>query len=156
MKRTQEEILARIDAVAEEDFFGTQRNDLACFLTFENAKPFLNPEATKESWKESTDSIGTPVDNIKGYMPFALEKAENHRGLSAGRSIEHFKAWLWLLGDDELLAFADDHANYRNYGVPILRKIGEKYGLELPDDDWFENMGKGKPCRQGCQEGCGR
>ena len=33
-------------------------------------------------------------------MTFAWDKANNERNLSAGRSINHFEVWLWLLGDE--------------------------------------------------------
>ena len=43
------------------------------------------------------------------------------------RSIEHMKAWLWLL-NDPLGARLDDL--YRHYGKPCLRAICEKYGWD--------------------------
>ena len=153
--RTQKEILARIDEIREEDFFGVEQSDLIGYLDFDNAKPFLKPETTEASWTEILDKRVTPLDEMKKYMSFALDKAENHRGLSAGRSVSHFRAWLWLIGDDELLAFINKEENYRYYGVPILRKIGEKYNIPLPTDEtWFNNMSNGNRCSADCREGC--
>lgn len=153
--RTQKQIIARIEQIKEEDCFGVEQSDLIYYLTFDNAKPFLKPETTEATWNERLEKHRTPLGEIKEYMAFALDKAENHRGLSAGRSISHFKSWLWLVGDDELLAFISKGENYKNYGAPILRKIGEKYNIPLPtDDDWFKNMSNGRMCRADCDEGC--
>ena len=88
-------------------------------------------------------------------MPFACEKASGHRGISASRSIEHFRNWLWLLGDDELLEFSGGDNNYINCGAPILKAIADKYRFDWPDDDGLNRMARGEPCVDGCVEGCG-
>lgn len=90
------------------------------------------------------------------YMPFALGKAQDHRGLSASRSIDHFRAWLWMLSDDETLGFCDVEENYTNYGAPILREICENYGFDTPAETWFANMASGGPCSPDCRDGCGQ
>jgi hypothetical protein len=71
-------------------------------------------------------------------MPFAWEKANDCRGLSANRSIEHMTAWLWMLGDD--LADKMDGL-YEYYGKPCLRAICEKYGCKWQqwDDGVWRN-----------------
>jgi len=72
-------------------------------------------------------------------VAFGWGKVRNHRGLSADRTILKMKAWLWLLGDDELEAFAADYANYPQYGAPILKAICEKYDFPIPEDvTWCE------------------
>lgn len=149
--RTQDEILAHIKEV--DSFLDFQESTLMEFLDYKNAKPYLKDEVTEEEWKKAQNL--DPVWHIRDYMPFAIEKASNHRGISAGRSIEHMRAWLWLLGDDETLAFADADQNYPNYGAPILKKICEKYQIEWPaDNKALNNMAEGKECRPGCDEGC--
>jgi hypothetical protein len=35
---------------------------------------------------------------------------------------------VWLLRDDELLAFLEDNDNYLDYGRPMLTQIESKYG----------------------------
>ena len=92
---------------------------------------------------------------MKSYMDFALGKAESHRGISTGRSLQHFEAWLWLLGDQDTLDYIQDDDNYANYGAPALKKICEVYNFSIPQEDWFENMANGKKCASDCFEGCG-
>jgi hypothetical protein len=82
-------------------------------------------------------------------MAFAWGKARDHRGISASRSVEKMRTWVWLLDDPEITA------NYQNYGAPILRAICERYGFPIPDGDDMRRMSEGEPCRDGCDEGCG-
>lgn len=123
--RTQQEILQRIRERENDDFFGYERSDLVDYLEYENAKPFLNDTTTKESWgKEPRKS---PKDVMIEYMPFAWDKANNFRGLSASRSMSHYISWLWLDGDDELWKTLED---YEFYGKPQLVKICGYLGLD--------------------------
>lgn len=139
--KTQAEIIARIKEVeaSGEDFFGAMRNDLLQFLTFENAKEFLKEDATEEAWNEIRTKAGISgegddsmvIKEMLDYLPFAWDKANNCRGLSAGRSIDHMKAYLWLLGDNELLDYAEN--SYCLYGKNVLKKISEKYNFPWKD-----------------------
>jgi hypothetical protein len=135
-KRTQQEILDRIEKISKDDFFGFQTGDLINFLTFDNAKKWLKEGVTAEEWEPYTD----PVERIKDYMPFAWDKANDCRGLSAGRSIEHMKAWLWLDGKEEL---ADKMESlYEYYGKPCLRAICVEYGIDwkaLDNNEWVNS-----------------
>lgn len=127
LKRNQAEILKRIEERKKNDFFGFETGDYIDYLTFKNAKPFLVEGITEEEWKVTEED---PIDQIKQYMDFAWDKANEKRGLSANRSIAHMVAWLWLAGEDELAAWADDESNYYHYGKPILQKICEHYELD--------------------------
>lgn len=69
------------------------------------------------------------IRQMKDYFDFAVDKALGQRGISASRSIAHYKAWIWLLGDDEFLQEIEN-SEYAPYGVPILTKIGKKYGFD--------------------------
>lgn len=155
LKRTQEEIVARLKVIEErgDDFMGTIRSDMVDYLDYEHAKPFLKEGVTLEQWNDAKQV--DPLIELRGYMPFALDKAEGHRGISAGRSIQHMQTWLWLMGDDELLEFAENDNNYPNYGVPILAAICKKYYIQTPDEEWFKNMSQGSSCTPDCDEGCG-
>lgn len=125
-KRTQEEIVERINKVKELDILNTWA-DLIIYLDFEHAKPFLKESSKPEEWKQYDYTEEAVIKEMENYMTFAWEKARGERGISASRSIMHFQHWLFLLGDDEMLKFAEDDGNYSMYGKPILTKICEKY-----------------------------
>lgn len=130
-QRTQAEIVARIEFIKADDFFGFETSDLIDFLDYEHAKPYIKPEVTKEQWEKRDHK--TPEEHIKSYMNFAWDKANNKRGLSAGRSVSHYRSWTWLACNDELLNFINSDNNYAPYGKPILAKICEYY--KLPNED---------------------
>lgn len=130
-KRTQKEIMARIQRVAKDDVMGFQIEDLMSYLSPENAeKVFVKVygKSPKRDLKKLHEPCTThPVDKIKEYMPFAWEKANNRKGISAYRTMMHMKSWLWLDGDNKLSKQMD---NYTDYGKPQLRVICEKYGID--------------------------
>lgn len=86
--RTPEEILAEIaTCTMATDFAGVRRGDLIEFLPYEDAKAFLREGITEDEWKDAQKPA--TMEAIKAavtdYMPFAWEKANNCRGLSAVR-----------------------------------------------------------------------
>ncbi len=127
--RTQEEIMDRFNKV--DDLFGTQKDDLIEYLQFENAKQYLKPEyvqkveAGEETWEVRTDAKAA----ILGYLDFAYGKAEDERGLSAGRSMLHFRSWIWLDDPEFYDQIVFDIDNYTNYGMSVLNKISKHYGF---------------------------
>jgi len=76
-------------------------------------------------------------------MPFAWEKANGCRGISASRSLRHMVAWLWLDGQDEFLEKWNDLRDYEYYGKPQLIAICELYGIDWKkfDDGVRTNIG---------------
>lgn len=158
--RTQEEIMARIESIKGADFFGFETGDLIEALGWEHALKYIKPEKHEEakaSWGEpSTDD--DIKEQIREYIGFAYDKCVGHRGLSAGRSVDHFRAWCWLIGADEIVAFIDA-GNYRNYGAPVIKRVAEHFGVELPEHSRteFERMAKGLACtgKHTCDDGCG-
>lgn len=155
--RTQEEISARYDALKGQ-FMWFGGEVLLGYLDYDHAKPFLKPETTAEKWTpcERTRSDDDVLERMRDYMAFAWEKVEDHRGISAGRSVEKMTEWLWLLGDDDLVRFAEDEDNYPQYGAPVLKAICDKYGFPIPDNSMVANMSAGRECVSHCDEGCGR
>lgn len=135
--RTQREILDRIESDEADDMFDVQKSDLVDYLDFDNAKPYLNSDYIKqvESGEEKWHEPKSPAENIKDYMPFAWEKANNKRGLSAARSLCHMKTWLWLDGYDEL---SESILDYEYYGKPQLIEICRLYGLD--SDQWDDGI----------------
>lgn len=131
MDRTTQEIIARIEAIKEHDWLGTEQSDLIDFLPYEDAKQYLKPEVTKEQWEART--VTPPLEQAKDYLTFAWDKANNCRGLSAGRSLNHLRAWLWLAGHDEIV---DGHFNdYTHYGKFQLVIASEVVGFNWRSQD---------------------
>lgn len=139
--KTQKQILAHIEEIKANDFFGFATSDLMNALTFENAKQFLKPEATKKEWEKFRFKTSAQVKKkLTEYIPFAWEKANNCRGLSASRSMSHFMAWVWLLGDEEYFGDLED---YQYYGKDNLVKLCKFYGLDPKKwDDGIRSNGE--------------
>lgn len=140
--RTQEEIVAKIEA--SQSLFGFEKSVWVGGLDFAHAKPYLKEEVTEAEWE-----VENPLDAMRVYMVFAIEKATDHRGLSAGRSVENLNAWTWLLGCEPITE------PYPQYGVPILKALAQRHGLDWPDDTALERMAQGLPCHDDCMDGCG-
>lgn len=127
---------------------------VAQFLTFEQAKPLLEADAKPEDWKQEALNQETVIQGMRAYMEFAWGKVQDHRGLSASRSVNKMRAWVWLLGDDDTLKLLEG-APHAMYGAPKLAVICEKYGFPIPAGENIQNMINGKPCYAGCDQGCG-
>jgi len=155
--RTASEIVARIEEIKNRDMFGFSISGLIEQLPYANAKPYLKDGVTESEWNSDREGVKSPIAQIAEYMPFAISKAEDHRGLSAGRSVDRMSSWVWLMGDEKYNEI--DWDNYQNYGAPILRQICEMVGIDwraIAHGKDFENMSLGKPCIPSCDEGCGQ
>jgi hypothetical protein len=156
LPRSQEQIAARIESIKADDFFGFRREVLLGSLDFEHARPFLKAEATVEAWEEepAETTVESVLQSATKYLDFAFGKALDHRGISAGRSVEKMTEYAWLLGDDALAERMGGH--YAQYGMPALLAFAERFDLPIPEDERVERMGQGLKCRPDCDEGCGR
>ncbi len=137
LKRTQDEIVARIKYLRSDnhDILGFRRDVLYPFLDWEHAKEFVKDGITKKDWEPDMET--DPETEIRNYMPFAWGKANDCRGISANRSIDHMESWLWLDGKDELSKTIWD--GYEYYGKPNLVRVCKEYGInwkELDNDYW--------------------
>lgn len=157
--RTPEQIVARMAEVeaAGTDWLGTQRTDLLGQLPWAHAKPFLILTATEQEWEQARAENADVRTAAVDYLRFALGKVIDHRGISAGRSIDHYAAWLWLL---ELDTDGLEAIDYPQYGAPKLAFAAAQLGVPLPfdgDDEraMFERMAAGNRCEYGCDAGCG-
>lgn len=150
--KTIDEIIKEI--TQDTSILGFRTETLIQFLTFEQAKPFLIETAKKEDWKDNPLTEESVKEQMKKYMEFAWTKVEDHRGLSANRSIEKMEAFLWILEDDKTLAKVKE-TGYAQYGAPKLKVICERYGFHIPMSSKLINMMEGKLCVEGCEEGCG-
>lgn len=149
--RTQEEIVQIVRA-DDDDIFGFAKSILVPYLDFEHAREFLKPDVTAEQWKQLPQDRQKILANIREYMEFAWGKVEDHRGLSAGRSVDKLTAWAWLLDDD--VAKRMNEADYAQYGAPKLAIACKAFELPIPDSDEIRNMIAGRPCVDSCELGC--
>lgn len=154
--RTPEEIVVEIKA--SRGFLDFTLDALLHYLPFEHAREFLKEGTTAAEWAEATKSTDRTVEGVmaeaRAYAAFAWSKVEDHRGISASRSIDKMSAWVWLLSDDDLLAKVEA-APYPQYGAPKLKAICEGLGFPVPDSKEIDRMCKGKACHRGCANGCG-
>ena len=160
--RTEEEVLARLRAIngSEEDFLGWRSSVLLAYLPYEKAKEFFGvPDNDLE--QDWDTEIRRPNDEahvreeIREYLIFAMDKMDNHRGISASRSVLKMGEWVWLvLGDDASEVYQS--APYENYGAPAIKTAADLFGLQ---DVWvahltpvIEKMVRGKACRLLCPD----
>ena len=130
--KTVEQVKEKLKEGFKTDPFGFGSSDLIHTLPFEDAKEylveeFLSKEGAKEEWENNRITTDEHVlMRIRGYIPFAQEKIDDERGLSADRSCQHFIAWFWLI-DEEFSKKLEDLYNYHYapYGQPVLDAVKE-------------------------------
>ncbi|WP_206061618.1 hypothetical protein [Nonomuraea basaltis] len=150
---TQDQIVARIREIEQDDFFGFRREVLVMALDFEHARAFLVGDATDDTWEPPT--AAKTGQDAKEYYDFALGKIRHHRGLSAERSVDKLGEYAWLLGRDDVVA-AMKAQPYCQYGAPIVKAFADGFGLAWPDEPEVNRMVAGEPCEDGCERGCER
>jgi hypothetical protein len=150
--RAQDEILARIRAAERVDVFGFAWDILFAALDYDHAKPFLMDGTTKEQWPGIAGDIAVKKDAL-AYLEFAWGKAEEHRGISADRSVTKLTEYCWLLGLDVARIEA---APYPQYGCPKLKVVSELLGAVLPTSPELLRMMNGDCCVPACDSGCGK
>lgn len=154
ISRSEEEILNAFKE-ASSAMFGFAAEDYLVALPFASAKPYLKDDVTEEDWKMvATRTRESVLAKMKEYASFAWSKVTGHRGISAGRNLDHYRAWCWLLGDEESVALLDAEGGYAPYGAPKLAFVCKKYDLFIPDSDEARRMSEGKPCCDICSYGC--
>lgn len=132
---TQEQIVERIRERIDHDVLHFEIQYYFEYITHEQAKLWLKPDSKAENWDEpKTLDREAIIADMRGYMPFAFGKAHGQRGISATRSIYHYIAWTWLIGDTEFSKEIQDDANYAPYGLTALRMICEKYGFKEEEE----------------------
>lgn len=70
---------------------------------------------------------------LRADVEFAIEKAVNHRGISAGLMNGVLVAWCIVLENGL------EHTDYSWYGDKLIKKIDELYGFGLVDNDTFDS-----------------
>lgn len=156
--RTQDEILARINYLADnapsEDFLGFRQEVLIGALDLEHVNVLAAARGADEIPAADYESAAQ-IEAALSYLEFAWGKAADHRGISAGRSVQKLAEWAWLFGLDDVVHQMTE-GPYQNYGAPALKVFAEAMGQELPTSEDLVNMMQGLPCRPDCDEGCGR
>ncbi|MEU4590035.1 hypothetical protein [Micromonospora aurantiaca (nom. illeg.)] len=159
MIRTQEQILARFKAITDSgtDWMGFRREVLIDSMTLDTLKRALPDVNTngRDDYVKPEALEGKARD----YLTFAIGKAVDHRGISAGRSVDKLREYAWLLGRDDVVQAMED-AEYEQYGVPKLKAFATGLGWPWPadGDGWREKalsrMAEGLPCDPDCADGC--
>lgn len=158
--RTPVQIVDHCLAITGEDTFGWQRQTVIIYgLSFADAQRlgFVKPGTEDDgSWPEP--SVERTEAAARGYLVFAIGKAIDHRGISASRSVEKLAAFAWLLGSDATVK-SIHAADYAQYGAPQLKAfaigMGWSGAWEVHATPELERMAEGRPCHDGCDDGCG-
>lgn len=128
--RTQAEILARIKATQPNDMLGFEWQEYLGALTKESIETLrgglLRSDADMSEWDPWFKTDEDIRKHCIGYMDFAWEKANSCRGISASRTMSHYKAWLWLLGENGF----GDLQDYKHYGKDNLVRICKFFDLD--------------------------
>jgi len=141
---TADQIIERIKDRKKGDMLGFEWQEYCPYLNYEQLvragvefKEDLS-DTDKKAINDVTvldrDKI---IEQMRDYMPFAVGKAENQRGISASRSLSHYVAWIWLAGDFDFSKEIDENHNSAgdgDYGLWILEKICEKYGFSKTEE----------------------
>jgi len=88
-------------------------------------------EYIKEGYEPNPLTREEVLKEMSEYMPFAIMKAKDQRGLSAARSIWKYEQWLWVLEDP----LYEEIGIYDDYGMEHLHKIAGKYDLPLKEEE---------------------
>lgn len=148
---------------ANDDMFGWRREILVPALDYERAKPFLNDDVTAEVWNEKgTEALEESIRSAAvEYLSFAIGKMDDHRGLSASRSVDKMREFAWMLGVDDVDDLVD-RTVYRQYGAPVIKAIVDRLGSPFTEvwegsvTDRVRRMAESLPCEDGCEDGCSR
>jgi hypothetical protein len=153
LARSQDEIAERFRRSRDDDTLGFRAEVLIGSLDYEHAKPFLKSDVGPQDWTDTALTVEVVSEEANKYLGFAFGKALDHRGLSAGRSVQKLTEWAWLLGRDDVVE-AMDSADYAQYGVPKLVAFARGFDLPVPEDEELERMARGERCRPDCEDGC--
>ena len=73
------------------------------------------------------------IMQLKEDVKFGIEKAINHRGISASLMYDVLRSWCIVLENGL------EHTAYGWYGDRLIRKIDEKYNFGLVTEDTFDD-----------------
>lgn len=131
--KTLEEVL-RDHKDHETTFDGRLGRRLVAFLTPEQAEQIgykITEGAEKHSPLEWTEA--NILKELKRDLEFGIEKAVNHRGISASLMQEVVTAWCWILENGL------DNCDYGWYGSATFEAVDAHYGFGLVDENTFDS-----------------
>jgi hypothetical protein len=137
---TKEQIIAAVKGGRESEAFPDSR-DYARLTEFFDSSEWptfgfsIKEGATPTPPKEFTEAAVR--EQLARDVAFGFEKALDQRGISAGAMYCVVRMWMWIL-EDEL----QNHDNYAQYGLPLLKAIAVKYDLPNPIGDDVGNEHK--------------
>lgn len=160
--KTMEDLVKRHGE--RHDMLGFDAEAVGKFLDYDAALQCVRPDkqedfkakVSREEWAREEIKLTREnvIEVMREYMAeYGWDKAANHRGISANRTIIKMSAWLWILEDEDTLRELKD-TPYAQYGAPKLALICKKYDFPIPGDSGIQSMIRGEPCRPGCDEGC--
>ncbi len=98
--RTPQEIY---DYAMGNDFFGFALQAVIEFLPYRVIKTSLEPGVDAEKWDADVTPLAkeSVLKRMQDYAKdFGWDKIQNHRGISANRTITKMSAWAFCLGHD--------------------------------------------------------
>jgi len=124
--------------VKKEDVLGITLGDVLEFMDWKTVKEMEilkeeyveKVEKGEEEWKSIPYTPENVIKRMKDYMEFAWDKANGCRGISAWRSIQHYRNWLYMFGDGDIDEMVRAMEHYEYYGKPWLSIICEILGID--------------------------
>ena len=137
--RTQEELFQRYLARKDHDMFGFETGEYLRGMERNRLERLremghIKEDADLSEWEPDLNNGDALAKCMHEYMPFAWDKANNCRGISAWRSLAHYIAWLWMAGEEGF----DNLDDYEFYGKPQLERICDY--LRLDASQWDDGI----------------
>lgn len=154
--KTLDQILDKYQSLGDDidDTLEFYSSDLLQFVPFRYAYPYLKEKMTPAEWEEYYKPLSKKnvKQVMKEYMSFAWGKCCGERGLSALRSIAHYRAWIWILDDKTAIEYLDNYRNYTCFGAPMLQFICKRYKWKWQDfvNPWSMNLAEKFLRGEGC------
>lgn len=129
MNRSQAQIEKRARQQVKNDNTGFEWTLYIDYLTYARARKLV-PTISKLEWQSGHDHVTgtTVIEQMRKYLPFAKQKIEEERNISAQRSLRHYVAWFWLIGEDDFSLKIEKYLmeEYADFGRPMLREVEQK------------------------------
>lgn len=159
--KNEQQIRQRFDEITKNwersDPAFTIRHILMRFLPFMMVRDVIKKDDPIGRMKDWEDNMHLQLTNeildsfIRRVIKAGMAMAEQHRALDAKKNALKLYTLLWVK-DDPLEELSNTQAKYPNFGLPILKVVGEKYGVDLPDSRAVKLMAQGKKCRAKCKK----